>query len=1444
MSKEQLTEWLQAHEIEVPATATIRQLRTLYAEHTENSEANMDAEEEEKLDNEVRILQKRKLIADLRREIADILPFDKAPDFQDIKCLVPPFAGGDLCVPEKWLNDFECVCDTVGGGEDFRLKCIRRLMAPGTEAEWFLRIDRSASYAEFRRNFLANFGHTYTVGEVLDKLRKSTFVSSKTSVMGYILKMQELASRADIEEAQTVQIIIDGFRDQTADISILYPAQDLQQLKQLARRYTQLREIRSSRIHPASSVPETKPISKAAPNRGPDLRCYNCSGKGHISARCMEPRRQPGSCFRCGSDKHVVRDCSKPAPRNKDEVALIDDFRRGEMADDPKSQLKAALPDLNTVSVAFLSNQKVHSSNSVLSLFDTGSPINLIRRSAVPSELIPAGEKFSGFRSIGGFPICTYAIIPAYIIYEGHSEKMKLYVVPDHFMNHPLLLGREFLQAFGIILFYTRSNKYQIQLRSNKEIQISDKLLHCVYDSFQGESNPGGECHLCSRYFVSHKPNSDKVIIPDIYAIELDEDVHINPKLAPSVQNEIMSIIKASYLDLNNIPEKQHSYEMRLKLTSEIPISYGPRRLSYADKVEVDKIIENLLLAGIIRPSNSPYSFPIVLRTKKSGERRLCVDYRSLNKITVRDSYPIPLIDDCLERVEGKKYFTVLDLKNGFHQVMVAPDSVPFTAFVTPHGQYEYVKMPFGLRNAPAVFQRFINMVLEPFIKDGSIVVYMDDVTLATHTLVEHFNLLKRVLRRLAEFRLEIKIKKCQFCFTEIELLGFTVSKKGIRPNNSHLEAIKSMPFPSDVKQVSRCLGLFSYFRRFVPSFSTISLPLRNAMKSGSKFEFDDRCKQAFTTLRDKLISAPILALYNPSRETELHCDASTEGFGGILLQKQDDGKLHPIAYFSKRTTSLESRYHSFELETLAIIYSLRKFRIYLEGIQFRIVTDCNSLAMTLSKKTINARIARWALELENYHYSIQHRSGNLMNHVDALSRNPFCSDQFVSAVNSDDIDFQLQLAQGRDETILRLREHMEGGSVKNFTLDDGLVYRNAPDAKLLFYVPSEMESHVIRNVHEKLCHMGMTKTLDQIRMHYWFPKMKKKVETYIKNCVRCILYSDSNTDNGRVLHSIPKKPIPFDTIHVDHFGPLPSITSKRKHILVVVDAFTKYVKLYAVNSTSTKEVCACLDKYFECYSRPRRIISDRGSCFTSLEFDAYLSENNVEHVKIATASAQANGQVERVNRVLKAMLGKLSEPVQHSDWVKMLGRVEYAMNNSIHSSTHQTPSVLLFGVAQRGLEVDNLSEYLEDRSDLEPCRDLNSIREVAARHIEESQGRNSASFHKRFPSPTGFTVGEYVVIRNVDTTVGTNKKFIPKYRGPYRVHKVLPNDRYVIRDIENCQISQLPYDGIIEAARIKRWADWRTPKLKMIENKCTDRKATLVKERQSHLMSTSTDIV
>lgn len=309
----------------------------------------------------------------------------------------------------------------------------------------------------------------------------------------------------------------------------------------------------------------------------------------------------------------------------------------------------------------------------------------------------------------------------------------------------------------------------------------------------------------------------------------------------------------------------------------------------------------------------------------------------------------------------------------------------------------------------------------------------MDDILLATVDLDEHFALLESVLKQIAKHGLELKLSKCKFCHSSIQYLGYDVSYEGINPSQEHKQTVAKFPLPKTLKQLHSFIGLCSYFRKFVPQFSKIAKPLYDLLKKNSKFELDKACLNAIAELKARLTDPPVLSIYNPKNETELHCDASAQGYGAILLQRQSDGKFHPILYFSQRTTSTESKYHSFELETLAIIYALRRFRVYLEGIPFKIITDCNSLTLTLSKKTLNPRIARWALELQNYDYSVQHRGGANMGHVDALSRS-----EVVFAVNEDDLEFQLQATQSRDPDIVKIRDRLEKEPSKLFDLKTG----------------------------------------------------------------------------------------------------------------------------------------------------------------------------------------------------------------------------------------------------------------------------------------------------------------------------------------------------------------------------------------------------------------------
>jgi len=524
---------------------------------------------------------------------------------------------------------------------------------------------------------------------------------------------------------------------------------------------------------------------------------------------------------------------------------------------------------------------------------------------------------------------------------------------------------------------------------------------------------------------------------------------------------------------------------------------------------------------------------------------------------------------------------------------------------------------------------------------------------------------------------LELREDKCFFLQSRITYLGYVVDREGVRPDPAYVAAVTQFPTPKSIANVHSFIELVSYFRRFIENFSILAAPLYALLKKGAQFKFGEKELQVFELLKNKLVQMPILALYSPKAETEIHCDASALGYGVILLQKQEDGLMHPVFYYSKRTTEVEAKYHSYELECLALVYAVKRFHVYLNGIKFKVFTDCESFKLTMNKKDLNPRIARWALLFQNYDFSIEHRAGSKMKHVDALSRNTN-----ILVLTENTFEQTLSIKQIEDRDIGKLKERLSKSEDKYFEMRNGLVYRKYK-GELLFYVPSSMEANVIRSAHEEYGHLGMEKTSEVILRTFWFPNLREKVKNFISNCLKCISYSPVSGKKEGELHPIPKTLIPFDTIHIDHYGPLEKTGKKNKYLFVIIDAYTKFVRLYPYKTTNTVEVTKHMSDYFRCYSEPRRVVSDRGAAFTSSAFKEFLTQRRIDLVLVATATPRANGQVERVNRCITAMLAK--KTVALNKWDRELDEVEYALNNMSCASTGEAPSKLLFGVHQGG---------------------------------------------------------------------------------------------------------------------------------------------------------------
>jgi hypothetical protein len=403
------------------------------------------------------------------------------------------------------------------------------------------------------------------------------------------------------------------------------------------------------------------------------------------------------------------------------------------------------------------------------------------------------------------------------------------------------------------------------------------------------------------------------------------------------------------------------------------------------DKI-IKKEVEEMLKNGVIEKSYGSWSSPVVLVKKKTGEIRFCIDYRRVNSITKVDAFPLPRIDNLLEKFREAKWFTSVDLASGYWQIAMEEKDKEKTAFVCRYGLYQWNVMPFGLTNAPATFQRMMNEIFMEYL-DDFMAVYLDDIIIYSKNWEEHLEHIKKVFEKLREANLKMKLKKCEFAMRNIKFLGHVVGKDGLKPDPDNIKKVKELKPPENLKDVRAILGLCSYYRRFIKGFSKIAKPINELLQKDTPLEWTEERNTAFEILKKKLIEAPILQFPNFEKEFILCTDASGKGVGAVLAQLNDEGKEIVIAYASKTMNKAEQNYPITEQECLAIIWGVQHFHKFLIGRKFTIVTDHSALKTLKTAKVPKGRRARWMMELQQYNFEVKHRSGKSNTNADGLSR-------------------------------------------------------------------------------------------------------------------------------------------------------------------------------------------------------------------------------------------------------------------------------------------------------------------------------------------------------------------------------------------------------------------------------------------------------------------------
>ncbi|NCU37062.1 hypothetical protein EOM75_13760, partial [Candidatus Falkowbacteria bacterium] len=829
-------------------------------------------------------------------------------------------------------------------------------------------------------------------------------------------------------------------------------------------------------------------------------------------------------------------------------------------------------------------------------------------------------------------------------------------------------------------------------------------------------------------------------------------------------------------------------------------------RLSPKEEAECRRQVTDLLAKGYIEPSSSPFGASVLFITKKDGSMRLCVDYRAVNKLTVKNRWPVPQVQDLLDKMQGCSVFSSLDLASGYWQIRISPEDVPKTAFVTPMGLYQFRVLPFGLANAPATFSRVMSEIFKPLI-GKSVLVYLDDILVMSRSPEEHIKHLDEVLSLLRKHKFYAKRSKCDFNRPELKFLGHIVGREGIKVDEAKVAVVEKWPVPTDVQQLRAFLGLANYFRRFIQGFSSMVAPLTDLTKglesSKSKKSitsmWGDRQQEAFNNVKHALTHAPVLAYPDFNKPFELVSDASLMGTGAVLFQ---DG--HPIAYTSRKFTGAERNYTTGEQELLGVITALKEWRCYLEGSDCTLVTDHNPLTYLQEQTTLSRRQARWMEFLARFNYVWLYRPGRI-NVADPISRNPALTADEVRAVVAAVTRGQARAAQQGAESAgeagggegsgaaperggsgdLSLTERIctaygfdpifsDEGFVSNFTKGpEGLWFING---KVVVPCDDDLRRTIMYAYHDapSAGHLGIHKTTEKVMRDFWWPTVRRDVEHYVRMCDLCQRNKPTNQRPGGLLQPLRVPGRRWESVTVDFIVHLPRTYNGYDAITVFVDRLTKMVHFTPCTTDISARDFAhlFLHNVVRLHGVPREVISDRGSVFTSHFWQEVCKLMRTKHKMSTSFHPETDGLTERQNRVLEEMLRHYVSPVQ-DDWHEYLACAEFAVNNSWCESTGNTPFYLNYGQHPLSPVTAELDVRVPDAGD--HAKRIEEAVALAKRKLADARNRMKQYADKK-RRDISFQVGQQVLISTVNISLknpGT-KKLLPKWMGPFPVTKLV----------------------------------------------------------------------
>ena len=846
----------------------------------------------------------------------------------------------------------------------------------------------------------------------------------------------------------------------------------------------------------------------------------------------------------------------------------------------------------------------------------------------------------------------------------------------------------------------------------------------------------------------------------------------------------------------STLPDLRPGFDVRIKLTPEgaaNPAAHTPYRVSWAETEAIKEQLTTLLAQGLVAPSNSPFGAPVLLVRRADGGLRMCVDYRSLNKETIRDRFPLPVIEDLLNKLEGATIFSKVDLKSGFWQQRMDPKDEHKTAFTTQFGTYQFRVLPMGLANAPSAFQRLMQHVLKDFL-DVFVAVYLDDIVIYSKNPADHELHVRLVLEALRKHQLLANASKCEFGVPRVDFLGHTVNGNGTTQiMEAKLEAVREWQMPRSRQEIRVFLGFCNFLNEYIPHYAEVAAPLTDALSGTGALSMNDGQRFAFRRLKQLITTAPVLLLPRRDLPFVLVTDASDVSLGAMLCQDIGHG-LQPVAYASKKLTPAEKNYSIRDRELLGQVVFTKRFRIYLAGRPFELHTDHESLVALESQPYTSPRVARWAEHMAEFQYKTRYIPGP-RNMADGLTHRPNDYDTTPATTTSaaaasatsvtitSPMPAAEELDELRKETYFRqiIVELEQPGQAQHtqraqrFQLREQQLYMTDGQGRHRLCVPRRSQQFWLHEAHDAAVggHQGADRTYERLAQKIFWPNQWRTVQQYVRSCDACQRTKAAVSTPAAPATPVPKPERPWDSISID-FMDLPLTPRGKDNVLIVTDRFSRTIHIIPTVRTVTAEqtIDLMLTDVVRLHGLPISIVSDRDARFTSAVWEGLWAAFGTKLLMSSAHRPQADGQSERSNRfaqtVMRAYVNNLG-----TDWdlPKVYSLVELAINSAVQADTQASPAQITSG-RQPATPVELLLPRAPGEEVGSTLVGLETTWRRVKDALDEGQQRVADLLNEtRKPaSELPFAVGTEVLLHTRNYPQLRANKLAPMYAGPFKV--------------------------------------------------------------------------